>query len=68
MKVKDQLPPVTSTVRVGASTFAVVSAESLGSLYSPETASKTRIGGKFALDVMFVVCLMTNDIRPVEPW
>ena len=46
---------MTSTVRVGAATLAVVSAESLGSRYSPETASKTSIGGKFALDVMVLL-------------
>lgn len=49
------VPPVTRTVFVGASTLAVVSAESLGSRYSPETASKTRMGGKVALDVMVIV-------------
>ena len=48
------LPPVTSAVRV--CTFAVVLAESHGSLYSPEMVSNTNIGGKLALDVMVDVC------------
>ena len=49
------LPPVTNTVRVGVCTFAVVLAESLGSRYSPEMASKANIGGKLAVDVMVAV-------------
>jgi hypothetical protein len=35
--------------------LAVISAESLGSRYSPDTASKTSMGGKLAPEVMVVV-------------
>jgi hypothetical protein len=56
-----KLPPVTKTVRALASGLEEMDAEARGSLYSPDTGSKVKIGAGGAL--MLVMVLNQSRMR-----